>query len=448
MNRWSIGVAAISAIGLIFVIQGIRDFRFLSAVVVVFLPFVPTFVLSKEFTGISGLRIMAGLLFLTLTSAYFASVLRPRNTIVPKLPFVFWIYCATLMFGAIHGSFSLSEIPEYFVAFGIIKSNELDQYIQNSLLIPLLIPGSAVAASALAANVSNFRSFAIPFFSGVILLSFFLCVYAYTRNGSILEMAGQESRRYLSGTGYHANEIGLLMNMAFSVSLSSFIHARTRTPRLLFFLTSALAMSAVFLTFSRGAYIGTVVVILVLLVTSRIRNLFFPFLTLLFAFLLLVPHSMVERTAAIDGKADADSVSSGRVDEIWKPLIPDIIEQPLFGHGNGSILWSNAAKTKSMLTVGHPHNAYLAALLDVGLLGSLIVTAFFWHLWRTLRVTSAMLTDDVSKGFFIGAAACVPLLLIQGLTDDSFMPRYTHCFLWLAYGAALGLKSKFKVGVS
>jgi hypothetical protein len=441
-EKWSVLLASIAIIGILFMVASIRDFRIVAATIVFFLPYVPTFLTSKESTGISGLRIVTGLLCLLLISISFAAVLRPKHVVLPRLPGIFVIYCLLLTCSAVHGAFSVGEIPEYFVALGVIKSNEVSQYLQNSLLIPLLILAATVAAATLSANVYHFRWTTIPFLLCVISLSLFLAGYAYSSGASILEMAGQESRRYLSGTGYHANEIGLLMNTAFSISLATCLYNRTQSFRLIFLIATLVSLSAVFLTFSRGAYIGTCTVCIYLVLTSKARRLAIPISAMLLVFLMLIPQSMVDRTAVVDGKNNADAVSSGRLEEIWKPLLSDIAEHPIFGNGSESILWSNAAKARNILPVGHPHNAYVAALLDVGVFGLMVIAVFIFHLWQTLWKARDALGDEISKGFFTGAAACIPVLLIQGLTDDSFMPRYTQCFLWLAYGTALGINSR------
>jgi hypothetical protein len=51
---------------------------------------------------------------------------------------------------------------------------------------------------------------------------------------------------------------------------------------------------------------------------------------------------------------------------------------------------------------------------------------------------AARLAQGALAGFFTGGAACILLLVVQGLTDDSFMPAFTHVYFWLCYGAAVG----------
>jgi O-antigen ligase len=201
---------------------------------------------------------------------------------------------------------------------------------------------------------------------------------------------------------------------------------------------------AILLTFSRGAYLGSLTVIGFMLYVQR---KFFMFLLALLLFpiaALLMPQAVTERaTHGMQGN-DIDAITSGRVVEIWQPLLPEITKSPLLGSGIGSILWSDAAKQQTILPVGHPHSAYLGMLLDFGLLGTAVIILFFKHMWHLFTELGKHAQDPLWRGFFTGAAACILLLLVQGTTDDSFMPTRTQPFLWLAYGMAIGFISKQK----
>jgi len=56
--------------------------------------------------------------------------------------------------------------------------------------------------------------------------------------------------------------------------------------------------------------------------------------------------------------------------------------------------------------VTHPHNAYLQALLDMGIAGLLLLGAYFVHVWKRFRALSmdAALSPEL-RGFYQGAGA-------------------------------------------
>ena len=138
-------------------------------------------------------------------------------------------------------------------------------------------------------------------------------------------------------------------------------------------------------------------------------------------------------------------ISAGRIEHIWLPLLPEIQKSPIFGQGLSSILWSDPMRRGAgvlILAVGHPHNAYLGALLDMGIVGLLLLCAYFVHVWRSFRALS--LDPAVSptlRGFYAGAVAGLASLLISYITDSSLTPGPEQAFLWLAIGMMYGQRA-------
>jgi hypothetical protein len=125
--------------------------------------------------------------------------------------------------------------------------------------------------------------------------------------------------------------------------------------------------------------------------------------------------------------------------------LPDLQSSPIIGHGLSSVLWSHAAKTNPFFmtnSIGHTHSAYIGLLLDFGILGIFVFILFYCHLWRLFRQVSQLHSDPVWRAFFKGALGCIVLLLVQGVTDDRFVPTIPQTYLWLAYGMALGFAAR------
>jgi O-antigen ligase len=370
---------------------------------------------------------------------FLSCTLRPKQIKFPKLPVILILYLAVLIFGAFNGARFYLETPSYFQALGVIKGGSTISYLVSALVIPFLIIGTAIVAGVLSANTSDSRWIILPVLCSAVILASIVFFFAFKNWSTLLDMGGQSARGNLSGSGQHANELGLTLNMALALTLSLFVMARTWFCKLTLAFCALMLLGAVFLTFSRGGYLGIAVVIIYFLITQKGKKWLRLGLLAGLAFaVVMVPDSVVERSSYQSANRGLDEVSAGRVDEIWRPLIPSILQSPVVGRGHGSILWSEAAKKKMILSVNHPHSAYLAALLDVGIVGAIVVLAFLAHVWRTLWKLSTLMKSTNWGAFYFGASICVPVLLVQGFTDDSFMPRYTHCFLWISYGAALG----------
>ena len=202
-----------------------------------------------------------------------------------------------------------------------------------------------------------------------------------------------------------------------------------------------LVVVALVFTFSRGAFFGFIVVNLLFLLWRRNANTLIFVGLLAAAALLVLPGAVYDRVTDGYGRG-LDAISAGRIVFIWLPLFPELLRSPVYGNGLGSILWSDAMRIGSgvsILMVTHPHNAYLQALLDMGIAGLLLLGAYFVHVWKRFRALSmdAALSPDL-RGFYQGAGAGLASFLIAGISDSSLTPVPEQTFLWLAIGMMYG----------
>src|SRR5258708_37605 len=202
-----------------------------------------------------------------------------------------------------------------------------------------------------------------------------------------------------------------------------------------------LVIVALVLTFSRGAFIGFAVVNLLFVIWRRNVKTLVSFAVLAALALFLLPQAVYDRIGAGYGSG-ADAISAGRIEGIWLPLLPEVLQSPILGHGLGSILWSEAMRKGpggTILAGTHPHNAYLQALLDMGISGLVLLCAYFAHVWKGF--TSLSVDPQVSpamRGFFLGAKAGLASFLIAAATDSSLTPKPEQVFVWLAIGVMYG----------
>lgn len=89
------------------------------------------------------------------------------------------------------------------------------------------------------------------------------------------------------------------------------------------------------------------------------------------------------------------------------------------------------------------HNAYLEALLDMGIVGAAMRCAYFAHVWKGFSALAADLSlSPRLRGFYLGAAAGLLALLVSYLTDSSLRPQPEQVFLWLAVGMLYGQRRR------
>src|SRR5207302_9381346 len=179
---------------------------------------------------------------------------------------------------------------------------------------------------------------------------------------------------------------------------------------------------ALLLTFSRGAFLGFVIVNLIYLCSRRtMKTMILAAIGLPLA-ILLAPGAFWSRLQMGVGQG-MDEITAGRLDEIWVPLMPEVLKSPPWGNGVGSIMWARAVRFEEMFVVGHPHNAYLQSWLDLGAIGTACLLGFWIYSWFKFRRFAR--DDRIApelQGFFEGGAAGIVSFLIAGIAGSSFMP--------------------------
>jgi O-antigen ligase len=437
------GVAALIALLLVFFMAiAISDYRAGILLAVVLLPLSATSLIPRELFGITGFNPLNATLLMAATSVLFMYLFHHGEIAIPKYPRTFWLYLATLALAAFHGAFHVSSIPAFYKTLHVISFDTPAGYVRDIFLKPVLILVTAFMLSIAVRNARRPRVFLIPLFCSAMILPIAILAYLAVAGTSLTELASSESRGALSVIGMHANELGLMFNMAFALALFCFFSMPGGFGRWMMGLAIVVLIVAITLTFSRGAYLGFFAVLAYFLYTQRKFRIMLLGLVLIPATILLMPQAVVERATTGAQDRNIDRITAGRFESIWRPLMPEVQSSPIIGNGLNSILWSEPAQRGAILKVGHPHSAYLGVLLDLGLLGALVVFLFFWHMRRIFKTLAERSAEPIWRGFFRGATACILLLLVQGLTDDRFTPTFPQTFLWLAYGMALGLMGR------
>lgn len=417
-------------------------YRYAIFIPVFLIPLGSTTLIPREMFGVTGINPLNMSLLLSIVALCLIWLVQPWKVSYPKWPGYFWVYVFMMALGALHGAMHVDEIPEYFRALGVIKFNTIGGYLQDTFLKQMLILVTAFLFSIAVRNALQPTYCLAPLFASTLVLPIAAISIVYLSGDSLSNLASSDSRGFLSVLGMHANELGLLFNMMFALSIFCFFNVSGASRKLILGLICVILTGAIALTFSRGAYLGFLAVVMYLLLSKGQFRITVFAMALGFAVVMLIPDAVIERASSGLAQGDADDISAGRVSGIWRPLLGDILSSPIIGHGRNAILWTEAAQDQSILPVGHPHSAYIAAVLDYGLLGAVIIFSFYLHMWHVFKTMAEISIEPIWRGFFRGSMACILLLLVQGVTDDSFTPSSTQPFLWLAYGVAMGLISR------
>jgi O-antigen ligase len=426
---------------LAFMVFAVSDYRAGILIAMVLLPLSASRLVPREIFGITGLNPLNATLAMASFSILFMWLFQRHRMAVPRSPTPFAVYIGAIALAALYGSTQVGLIPPFFRALDVINFDSSAGYLRDVFMKPMLILVTAFLLAVLVRNARHPQRVLLPFFMASLILPLYVIGYLAASGVSLGMLASAESRAVLSVSGMHANELGLLFNMALALALFTMLGSRGLARWALAVTAGVLAVS-VLLTFSRGAFVGLMVLAAYFLFTERRFKVLLLGLLLLPGALMLLPQAVVERATTGMQTRNVEAISAGRVDNIWRPLAPEILKSPVVGHGLGSMLWAEPVRNGSVLKVGHPHNAYLALLLDLGILGAVLVVWFFWHMRGLFLKLRRQESDPLWQSFFRGGTACILLLLVQGVTDDRFTPTFAQTYLWLAYGFAIGLAAR------
>lgn len=405
-----------------------------------------TYLLPRKVSGISGLNSLNLVIIIVTISLFIKFLSQVEKPVFPKFSVPLLAFSILIAIAGVRGALNASMVPDYYVELNVISGKSQMEFLQIYILKPFITFSVVWLVAFFVANSNKSSAVVCGMVGAGSIISMAVLAYAIASGSEIHNLASQESRRYLSGIGMHANELGLMLNTIFLMVLLMASSAGGILKRAIIFTIMFCLLLSIILTFSRGAYLGVLTAIGYALVIRHKALLALILGAGVVAIFLFFP-SIFGRSEELGPQTSAASLSSGRMTDIWEPLMSELGDKLLVGGGASYIMRSKAAKNESILPVGHPHSAYLEALLDVGLSGALVILLFGRHVWRLFATTATITAGTSTAHVLRGGQGCLLILLVQGATDDSFFPARSQVFVWLAYGVAWGIHAKFKAGL-
>lgn len=438
-----VGVAGLAAaaicISVFACIFTMRDFRVGVGIMILIMPISTSHLFPHAMFGITGLQPMNLLMAATMVSLFMRSLADGGWThFLPRS--VFFMYVAPLTMGALIGMFHVHEIPKIFYDLDLVVYKTPGAYVRDMLLKPLTFLVYALLVAAAVERSERPEKFIIPAIVSTVVMALVAIVFVAMSGMSLSQLAGTYARHTFSAIGMHANDLGRLYATAYALLL--FVWDRTDRMGLKTALVIAMGLVAIglVLTFSRGALFGFILVNLIFLVSRlQLKRLILAAL-LLPVLIWLAPGALWSRvTVGVD--TGASELTAGRTNEIWAPLIPELFKSPFWGEGLASILWSDAMLEGRLPFVAHPHNAFLEAYMDMGVIGLTLLMLFWtWAWWRLWRLRRESRVSPELQGFFEGGAAGIVSFIAAGFAGGSLSPVASQVFMWLAVGVMLGVR--------
>ncbi len=430
--------AALVAVSVIACLGVLYDFRIGAVLMIVLLPIAESSIFPRGMFGLTGLNPLNLVLGATLVSYVVRGRTHPpAGPLAPKQ--LFWLFVLPLCVAGLIGSRHASEALPLFYEAEVIHFLDGAGYLRDILAKPLIMVLIALLVGAAVARSKKPEGFLVAMGVAIWMMCYLSISLVARTSLSLADISAPGARMFLGGVGLHANDLGRLYAVAYAFLLFAWSESNDRKFKLACVATMGVVVLALLFTFSRGAFLGFMVVN-ALFILWRF-NAKTGALAVVAGIVLLValPPEFYERLAMGFDTGDLNEVSAGRIDTIWLPLLPELLSSPIWGNGLSSVMWSEPMLTGQMYEVTHPHNAYLEVLLDMGLLGLVLVIGYYVHVWKGFRAlgNNAFLSPEM-RGFYKGAAAGLLSFFVTGIAGSSFVPRPEYAFLWLAIGMMYG----------
>jgi O-antigen ligase len=428
------------AVSLVGAVAVLFDFRAGAVLLALMLPVSPSELFPRTLLGVSGLNPLNMLVVATVASYVISGRLRRAGPALPGP--VLWLYLVPLAVACVIGMPHVREIPAFFYDTGSIQFTNERQYAIVTLVKMIVVVTIGLMLGAAVARSEKPERFIVAIAISAWLVALVQIGFVISEGVPLAAMATPGARSFYAPMGMHANTLGRLHLGALALLL--FVWSDSREPRMKLFLLVTLAVvgMALVLTFSRASIAAAGLVgALFLMWKFNLRNLGLALIGLLL--IAVVAGEAIYSRATLGFGESADAVSAGRIDGIWLPLLPELSKSPILGNGLSSIMWSFPMVNGAMLPVSHPHNAYLEALLDMGIVGLVLLLAYFAHVWRGFRKLGrdASLSPEM-RALFQGATALLIAFFVTGLAGGSLRPEADTACLWIAIGFMYGMLAR------
>lgn len=208
--------------------------------------------------------------------------------------------------------------------------------------------------------------------------------------------------------------------------------------RVLALISCTAQILALFLTFSRGAWLGWIASIAYLGTHTKRWHYFVTFLLVAIAIMLVTP-GLRNRLATLTRPQSDESITK-RV-QLLKSSVEIGMENPVLGVGYGRGRVKEALRGRLQGTVledsplWHTHNVYVELFAGTGILG---LSSFVWLIAQTLlRLSQAALVRHGTERLFgFALSASWVAALVAGLGDIPFYHHETRIFFFTLLAAA------------
>jgi O-antigen ligase len=198
------------------------------------------------------------------------------------------------------------------------------------------------------------------------------------------------------------NSLGAVLILPLALAAAGVVGSRNLMQKLLSIGAVCVIGAGVFITMSRGALLSIAVTMLVFVYRSKVRWQSLVAVAMLLAMAVALPQAYFERAGKVFTGEDATGAGRTR---IWKEGIEALGQFGIFGAGHGNYTLTYNLSDDHALGGGKgAHNTYLAAWVELGIPGLVLLLAalgtYLWTLRKATRENAGVLLPAIEAAAF------------------------------------------------
>ena len=230
----------------------------------------------------------------------------------------------------------------------------------------------------------------------------------------------------------------LIMLLPLAISL---ILARRGAQRLIGAAVTLAAGAALVYTWSRGAWLGAMasVGLLLVLYHAVLLRLVVPAIVALPFVAAALPSAILSRLTSIGNLADTSTAYRVSIWTASVNMLKDIFRS---GIGTGSAAFSAVYPAYALGGAAyalHAHNLYLQIFVELGVVGIAVFVLMLFFFFRSVFSCYRTLDDRAQATTILAMGLGVFALLVQGLTDNVWYNYRIVLLFWLLMGLVIGM---------
>jgi len=215
--------------------------------------------------------------------------------------------------------------------------------------------------------------------------------------------------------------------------------------KIFMFLLSILALTGIFLTFSRGAGLAVYLAILFLAIAGKKKLLILALIAVLLIFPFVMPENIKKWAKEVNYNPVVFMFNQDRI-SIYSNTINMVRHHPFIGVGAntfsknyGKYRTESAEKYAYTPDGIYAHNIYLQMAGEIGLLGLAAFIFFLFLIFKNVASSYAKLKDGYLRAVLLSLFAGILAFLVNGLTETSLYNARVAIVFWYLIGISLSL---------